>query len=500
MGLTPPGMVGLTGSPVGAAIFIVNPMTARKASNEPRRPDLARVADVVGAARHPGTATAGNHGVGETAKTPWRSSWRAGWAHLLFLVLDLPVAVAAIVVVSFVVTGLAALPGLGFGLVFLIPALVAARALGALERLRIEGFTGVIIPPPRQDPSLPTWRRLTLEPTRWRAVAYCALQMLWGLLIGSTILMAIAVCLATAAMPLFASVVRETGWTVLDLFTVTSPPLLVLVWMAGCAGLVVLPLIAPALSAVDVNLARWLIGQDQRRQIEHLNSRVDTLTATRTAAVDSAEAERRRIERDLHDGPQQRLVSIAMDLGMAKNALQRNPETAQSLLDQAHASSKEAIVEMRQVTRGIAPPVLTDRGLDAALSALAARTAVPVRVDVPDIGRLNPTLEAIAYFCVSEALTNVTKHAKATSAQVSVERVKAPGSPGAPPRSQVVLTVSDDGVGGADPLTGTGLTGLRQRLSAVDGTLTVFSPPGGPTVLTAVLPEQSTPRHPVDAV
>lgn len=479
-------------------------------------PASTRVQDVVGNLRRSADRKAGLTGdpydgrggaaVGiEPGPVPappsgWRARWREGWSHVLFLVLDLPVALVAVLIVSFVIVGVSALPGLGIGALFLTPSLLAARALGVFERLRIEAFTGVVIPPRPEDPALPRWRRLLLDPTRWRAVAYAALQTLWGMLIGSIVLTTVATTAVTAAMPLFAGAVRSTGWTLFGLWTVTWLPFQVLLWAGAVATLVVLPLVAPALSAVDVNLARWLIGQDQRRQIEHLSSRVDTLTQTRSAAVDSAEAERRRIERDLHDGPQQRLVSIAMDLGMARDAMQRDPAAAQSLLEHAHASSKEAIVEMRQVARGIAPPILTDRGLDAALSALAARTAVPVRVQATDVGRIDPTLEAIAYFCVSEALTNVTKHAKASSAQVTVERVRAPGAPGAAPRSQIVVTVSDDGVGGADPLTGTGLTGLRQRLSAVDGTLTVFSPAGGPTVLTAVLPEPAGPATPAGGV
>ena len=466
-----------------------------------RRPALARVQDVIGDLRHAGADAEPDTGAGRghggsspgarTAVGRW-ARWRAGWDHVLFLVLDVPVAVVALLVVTFAIAGLSALPALGFGLLFLVPTLRAAQALAAFDRLRAEAFTGVVISPPPRNPALPTWRRLLLDASRWRALAYCALRTMWGLPIGSLVLWLVAAALVTAAMPLFASTVASTGWTLFGLWTIDRLSIQVLAWAGAVATLIVLPLVAPALSAVDINLARWLIGQDQREQIEHLSSRVDTLTQTRTAAVDSAEAERRRIERDLHDGPQQRLVSIAMDLGMARDALQRDPAAAQSLLEHAHASSKDAIVEMRQVARGIAPPILTDRGLDAALSALAARTAVPVRVQVTDVGRIDPTLEAIAYFCVSEALTNVTKHARATSAQVTVERVRAPGSQGASPRSQIVVTVSDDGVGGADPRTGTGLTGLRQRLSALDGTLTVFSPAGGPTVLTAVLPESAT--------
>ncbi|MEJ2579026.1 MAG: sensor histidine kinase [Kineosporiaceae bacterium] len=199
--------------------------------------------------------------------------------------------------------------------------------------------------------------------------------------------------------------------------------------------------------------------------------------------MDSVELERRRIERDLHDGPQQRLVAIAMDLGMARERLHRDPDDVGELLDKAHAAAKEAIVEMRQVARGIHPPVLTDRGLDAALSALAARSPVPVDVHVGVGTRPSATVEAIAYFCVSEALTNVAKHSGATRATVEVT-----GSAG-----WLTVTVSDDGRGGADPGRGTGLVGLRDRVAAVDGTLAVSSPRGGPTVLTITLPATSRP-------
>jgi signal transduction histidine kinase len=166
---------------------------------------------------------------------------------------------------------------------------------------------------------------------------------------------------------------------------------------------------------------------------------------------------------------------------MARERLERDPEGARELLDKAHSASKEAITEMRQVARGIHPPVLTDRGLDAALSALAARSPVPVSISVDLDRRPGPTIEAIAYFCVSEALTNVAKHARATSASVDVTRRE----------DTLVVRVRDDGVGGVDLTRGTGLVGLRQRVAAVDGALDVDSPPGGPTVLTVTLPDPS---------
>jgi signal transduction histidine kinase len=168
-----------------------------------------------------------------------------------------------------------------------------------------------------------------------------------------------------------------------------------------------------------------------------------------------------------------------MDLGMARTKFDTDPGGVRELVDKAHAASKEAIVELRQVVRGIHPPVLTDRGLDAAMSALAARCPVPVTVSVAVASRPDPTVEAIAYFCVSEALTNVAKHSGARSARVEVE-----GDAG----SGLRIVVADDGRGGAEPGRGTGLAGLRQRLSAVDGTLTVESPPGGGTRLLMALP------------
>jgi signal transduction histidine kinase len=165
---------------------------------------------------------------------------------------------------------------------------------------------------------------------------------------------------------------------------------------------------------------------------------------------------------------------------MARQKLGTDPQAARGLLDRAHQAAKEAIVEMRQVARGIVPPVLTDRGLDAALSALAVRAPVPVDVRVTLPRRPSPTVEAIAYFCVSEALTNVAKHARARSVTVDVRLLD----------DELDIVVRDDGVGGADPTGGTGLTGLRDRARAVDGSLEISSPPGGPTQLTVRLPNR----------
>ncbi|MGO1739117.1 MAG: histidine kinase [Actinomycetaceae bacterium] len=224
-----------------------------------------------------------------------------------------------------------------------------------------------------------------------------------------------------------------------------------------------------------------LLGAVTRAQY---NERIHHLEGARHGAVSAADDQRQRIERDLHDGVQPQLVNVAMTLDMARRAFATNPEEASSLLDEAHASSKEAITSLRQTVRGIHPAVLTDRGLDAALSALAARTTVPVDLAVELEERAGPEAEATVYFVVAEALNNVTKHSYASSARVTVRRTGEEGE-------NLQVVVSDDGAGGATLEAGeshTGLRGMRDRLTAVGGTLTITSPHGGPTTIVGELP------------
>jgi signal transduction histidine kinase len=211
------------------------------------------------------------------------------------------------------------------------------------------------------------------------------------------------------------------------------------------------------------------------------------MTRSRAGAVAAADAERHRIERDLHDGAQQRLVSLAMNLGMARARFADSPEPVRQAIADAHDEAVLALSELREFIRGLHPAVLSDRGLNAALSGLAARAPLPVRLRVDVPRPASPTVEAVAYFIVSEALTNVAKHAQAARAEVTVLR-----------EGDVLrIAVTDDGCGGAVPATGdgdaagTGLRGLAQRAAAVDGTLTIDSPPGGPTVIAAELPCES---------
>jgi signal transduction histidine kinase len=243
------------------------------------------------------------------------------------------------------------------------------------------------------------------------------------------------------------------------------------------AGLILLyaaPLLTAAVAALDVRTARELLGPSRAEELEY---QVKRLAQTRAGVVDAADAERRRLERDLHDGTQQRLVSLAMNLGMARVEAS-TAEQAKDAIAAAHEEAKAALTELRNLIRGLHPAVLEDRGLDAALSGVAARMPVPVRLTVDLPRRPQPVIEAVAYFVVSEALTNVAKHAQASQAEVVVQRAG----------DRLHLIISDDGVGGADPARGTGLAGLAKRASSVDGTFEIASPPGGPTLITVDLP------------
>ncbi|MGF1646785.1 MAG: histidine kinase [Kineosporiaceae bacterium] len=411
-----------------------------------------------------------------TRRPLWRM-WLLGWPALGHLVLDALLAAPALLLVTLTFSGLlgtAAVAGLPAAALGLVIGFVAAEA----DRWRIQAWTGLRVPRWAPRPAhLPAWRRVLFDPRPWRAQLYFLFLSVWGVTAG----LLMAALLVTAVVGLVIQVVPPS--LVTDTSPAADPRWRPVIAAGAASALLALPFLARLLVHVDAGVARLLLGRGRDEEVEQLTRRVDTLTQTRQAAVDSVDAERRRIERDLHDGPQQRLVAVAMDLGLARQRLAAEDTAgASTLLERAHSGAKEAITEMRRVARGIHPPVLTDRGLDAALSALAARSPVPVsvRVDLPH--RPAARLEAIAYFSVSEALTNVAKHSRARTARVRVEERYGPEG------AVLVATVTDDGVGGADPTRGTGLAGLRDRVAAVDGRVLVSSPPGGPTVVTIELP------------
>jgi signal transduction histidine kinase len=249
---------------------------------------------------------------------------------------------------------------------------------------------------------------------------------------------------------------------------------LVLVWAMSGFGF-----FWPVFAAVGLGLAFTLHVVFYSPRQTDLSARVDELTRTRRGALDVQSAELRRIERDLHDGAQARLVALTMQLGRAEARLEDRPETA-DLIRQAREEATAAVAELRDLARGIAPPVLADRGLVAAVEALAQRSGIDTTVESKLSQRLAPVVESAAYFVTAEALTNVAKHASGASARISIRRSGA----------RLIVEVADNGPGGADPRGG-GLSGLRQRVEALDGTLDVDSPEGVGTTIRAVLPCES---------
>ncbi|MCX4509285.1 sensor histidine kinase [Streptomyces sp. NBC_01619] len=252
-----------------------------------------------------------------------------------------------------------------------------------------------------------------------------------------------------------------------------------LVALSSLAGLLLLFLAAQGVFGVALlegHLARHFLGPSHQGELER---RIVQLATTRAEVMAAVDDERRRIERDLHDGVQQRLVALGMLLGRARRS--RDPERADRLLLQAHDESRRALAELRDVAWRIHPTVLDEAGLRAALETVAERTPLPLALDYTVAGTapLARTVQTVAYFVVSEAVTNVVKHSGATRIGVSLTRDRAAGP--------LRLRVEDDGRGGADP-SGGGLTGLASRVAALDGRFAVHSPPGGPTVVTAELP------------
>ncbi|MFI1755707.1 sensor histidine kinase [Streptomyces sp. NPDC020571] len=362
---------------------------------------------------------------------------RHTWKEIAHLLANLPAALLGFV---YVVTTLSVGIGLTvtvIGLPLLAAGLLGARQLGKLERARARRLLGVRVDEPSPLPlrgrrGFFAQLRMSLkDPVGWRTVLYDVIRLPWGV--------------AT--------------------FVVTLTSLIVL-WP-------VLPFIARGLANVDRAMVRGLLSPS-----DELERRIAELESDRGIVVDTAAADLRRIERDLHDGAQARLVNLAMGLGLAKEKLLEDPDAAAAMVDEAHGEVKLALQELRDLARGIHPAVLTDRGLDAALSSVASRCTVPVRVSVDLAERPAAAIEGIAYFTVSELLQNVSKHSGAGSASVEVWRSS----------DRLLMQVEDDGHGGARLDGGTGMKGLADRLSAVDGLFLVDSPEGGPTTITAELP------------
>ena len=402
-------------------------------------------------------------------------TWLAMTSHLAGLFTGL-------LVFTFVVTGLS----LGFSLLVLALAglpilgltLRVATWFAAAERARLAFMLGVPIPAwPAEGRAgyrwglVPRWRMLA-QRASWGELGYGLLRLPVSAVALTVSVSFWSAGLVMLALPFYNKYLpaggAELGDTVLRGTSVTVTSAL------GLVVLIVAAQVTRGFAIADAAMSRRLLGPRS-----DLAARVTELEISRERVVDAAEAERRRIERDLHDGAQQRLVALAMELGRAQAKFTDDPDGARKLVDQAHAQAKEALTELRNLVRGVHPPVLTERGLDAALSGLAALCPVPVDVHVDVPVRPKSAVEAVAYFVVAEALTNVAKHSRASHAKVVVEGHGYPGT--------LTVMISDDGIGGADAHS-PGLSGLADRVSGVDGRLSVESPAGGPTIIAAELP------------
>ena len=357
-------------------------------------------------------------------------------------------------------------------------------ALEACARLEVgwhRSILGVDIPltlhlPARGGRLLSLFLRMLRDRLLWRLMAYQLVRLPVALLTGALTVLA-------WVLPALVTVVAAMFFVSLTVQSINTPYIRTPDIWAGTPMLLlallvpVVPYLVRWMQSWQLALARRYLGQ---LTAEQLAARVFEVEQRREDAMAAAETERRRIERDLHDGAQQQLVALAMLLGRAKRKYDSDPEATRALLEEAHRSAKEAIVELRELTRGLSPPVLADRGLDAALSALSARSEVPVSIDYDVPARPGRTAESIAYFMIAESLTNIVKHARASRAWVIVRRIG----------GRLRVEVGDDGVGGADA-DGSGLAGLADRAAGVDGVLTVTSPAGGPTTVSLELPCES---------
>jgi signal transduction histidine kinase len=412
------------------------------------------------------------------------------WRELSYLLIAAPMATTAFV-------ALAAFTWLGLlltvtlvGIPLLALVVLGAREYAAVPRALARALLDENVDAPRRrrprDVGFLPWLRASLgDLDGWRAIAYVVVAFPVSVIGAYVVVVASVMSVVIATYPVWwqvfdptnvdaDGVTRHAGIQFGELYMDTWPRALGMA-AVGLAALFVIPWVARLFATADRLLVRGLLGPTK------LSERVEDLEATRAHAVDDSAATLRRIERDLHDGTQARLVALAMHLDMAKDRLDAGDEAdvarARELLDQAHRNTTDAITELRDVTRSIHPPAL-DRGLDEALATLAARSGVPASVRTRLGSRPSPAIETIAYYCVAELLANVAKHSGADRASVEVDD----------DGGVLHLRVVDHGAGGAHVAEGGGLAGLVERIRTVDGRLTLSSPAGGPTVATVELP------------
>ncbi|MFE6686554.1 sensor histidine kinase [Streptomyces sp. NPDC057743] len=424
------------------------------------------------------------------------------WREFLHLCLSLPLACLTFAYAVTVVALSAGLLITFLGVPVLAGGLAGARGLGALERARARALLGLEVAAPEPlrpaKPGLMAWVGAVLKSgASWRHLLYAFLVFPWALFAFVLAVTFWTVGWALLTFPLWFWAVRPyTGLPGVQLWgdgtTVLYVSPTVAAAVSGGVGLLMVlagPWLFRGLTQVNRLLVRGLLGPSS------LATRVIELESDRGVVVDTAAADLRRIERDLHDGAQARLAALALDLGLAKEKVAQDPRAAAAMVDEAHGEVKIALQELRDLARGIHPAILTDRGLGPALSALAGRCPVPVTVEVDLDRRPAAAIEGMAYFTVSELLRNVAEHSGADHAAVDVWHHEGGGPAGPSDKGgggrragRLMLLVSDDGRGGASTAAGGGLAGLAERLDSVDGLLVVDSPAGGPTVVTAELP------------
>ncbi|MFY1674989.1 sensor histidine kinase [Plantactinospora sp. WMMB334] len=405
-----------------------------------------------------------------------------------YVLLGFPLALASLVVL---VTGVALSAGLAVtvtGLPILAGTLYAARGFADVERLQIPS----VLRQPRVRPTYRTpqpgagaWRRILTpiaDPQSWLDLAHGWIRLV------------VAVCTFVITMAWWAGAVsgslywaydwaipygsEDQGLPELLGLGDTAAARIGLYTACGVFFLITLPVVVRGCALMQAGLSRALLTG-----VAEMRNRITVLEEQKRAAVSAEATALRRLERDIHDGPQQRLVRLAMDLSRAQQQLDSDPDAARQTLGEALAQTRDTLAELRALSRGIAPPILVDRGLPSALAALAGRGLIPVELAVdPRLGtregRPDPAIESTAYFVVAEALTNVAKHSRATECWLTVTREE----------RALRIVVIDDGEGGAHLSKGHGLTGLADRVRANDGTFTVLSPQGGPTEIRAELP------------
>ncbi|MER5763245.1 sensor domain-containing protein [Streptomyces sp. NPDC002082] len=429
-----------------------------------------------------GSGAHGGSGIGRALRAPFEGRT---WREFGYLMLGLPLSTLYF---SLAITGVSLGAGLlvtFLGVPVLAGVLAMCRGFGRVERARVRGMLRVDVAEPapiraEKGGAIAGMAALLKSGSAWRHVLYSVIHFPWAVFAFCVALTFWAYGWAMLLYPLwfwvFPAFTDQPGLQVFqndDYSLYLDSPLAIAATCAtGLALTLATPWVVRALTTVDRLLVCGLLGPSR------LAHRVSELESDRGVVVDTAAADLRRIERDLHDGAQARLVALAMDLGLAKEKLTEDPRAAARMVDEAHGEVKIALQELRDLARGIHPAVLTDRGLDAALSSVASRCAVPVRVAVDLPARPAAAIEGIAYFTVSELLQNVSKHARARTAGVDVWKSG----------ERLLIQVADDGVGGADAVAGSGLAGLAERLDSVDGLLVVDSPAGGGTTVTAELP------------